>query len=86
MGGSNVTLKEGKQLSELKKKLYLEIYIYIYIEYLVTFLQNMSEEKEFKIDRVKSRYNAHNLPIDVALRTQNKSPVSLKSTVNELCL
>lgn len=84
MGGSNVTLKEGKQLSELKKRIFRNIYIQM--EYLVTFLQNMSEEKEFKIDRVKSRYNAHNLPIDVALRTQNKSPVSLKSTINELCL
>lgn len=43
-------------------------------------------KKEFKIERVKSRYNTHNLPIEVALRTQNKSPVSLKSTINELCL
>lgn len=47
MGGSNVTLKEGKQLSELKKRIFRNIYIQM--EYLVTFLQNMSEEKEFKI-------------------------------------
>lgn len=61
----------------------IDKYIYIYINGI--FGENMSEEKEFKIERVKPRYNAHNLPIDVALCTQNKSPVCLKSTINELC-
>lgn len=62
------------------------MYIYKYIYINGIFGGNLFEEKEFKIERVKSRYNTQNLPIEVALRTQNKSPVSFKSTINELCL
>lgn len=49
MGGSNVSLKEGKHFSEFKKK---DIYKYVYIqmEYLG---ENTFEEKEFKIEQVK---------------------------------